>query len=86
MTNKRKETWTLLESLKHNNQIPWLCIVDFNEITSCSEKARVNIRQARQMDRFLRVIHHCAFQDLGFVGSHFIWSKNNREEGRIRVG
>ena len=55
-------------------------------ITCISEKVGGNIRQARQMDRFRRVIHHCAFQDLGFVGPPFIWSKNNREEGRIRVG
>ena len=60
-TNKREETWTLLKSLKHNNQIPWLCIGDFNEITSSFEKAGGNIRQARQMDRFHRVIHHYAF-------------------------
>ena len=84
-TNKREETWTLLESLKHNNQIPWFCIGDFNEITSSSDKAGGSIRQARQMDRFRRVIHHCAFQDLGFVGSPFTWLKNNGEEGRIRV-
>ena len=60
-TNKREETWTLLESLKHINQIPWLCVGDFNEITSSSKNAGGNIRQARQMDRFRRVIHHCAF-------------------------
>ena len=53
-TNKREETWTLLESLKHNNQIPCLCVGDFNEITSSFENAGGNIRQARQMDRFRR--------------------------------
>ena len=44
-TIKRKETWTLLEALKHKNQISWLCIGDFNEITSCFEKVGGNIRQ-----------------------------------------
>ena len=70
-------------SLKHSNQISWLCIRDYNEITSSFEKAGGNIILARQMDRFRRVIHHCAFQDLGFVGLPFRWSKNNDEEGRI---
>ena len=37
------------------------------------------------MDRFRRVISHCAFQDLGFVKPLFTWSKNNGEEGQIRV-
>ena len=81
-TKRRKHG---LESLKHNNQIPWLCIRDFNEITSSSEKAGGNIRQATQMNRFHKVIHHCAFHDLGFVGPPFMWSKNNGVEGRIRV-
>ena len=31
------------------------------------------------------VIHHCAFQDLGFVGAPFTWSKNIGEEGWNRV-
>ena len=84
-TNEREETWTLLKSLKHNNQIPWFCIRDFNEITTSSEKAGGNIRQVRQVDRFHRVIHNCAFQDLGFVGPPFMWSKNNGGEGQIRV-
>ena len=84
-TNKREETWTLHESCKHNNQIHWLCIADFNMITSNSKKVGGNIRPARHMDRFHRVIHHCAFQDLGFVRPLFTWSKNNGEEGRIRV-
>ena len=83
-TNKREETWTLLESLKHNNQIPWLCIGDFNEITSSSKKADNNIRQGRRMDRFCMVIYHCAFPDLGFVGPPFTWSKNNGNEEQIR--
>ena len=75
----------LLESPKHNNQIHWLCIGDFNEITSSSEQADSNIRQVRLMDRFHRVIRHCAFQDLGFVRPPFTWSKNNGEERQIRV-
>ncbi|KAL4599444.1 hypothetical protein ACB092_11G127700 [Castanea dentata] len=84
--NKREETWTLLESLKHNNQIPWLCIGDFNEITSSSEKAGGNIRQARQMDKFRRVIHHCVFQDLGFVGPRSCGQKIMVRMGGLGLG
>lgn len=33
-TSRREETWTLLESLKHSNNLPWLCLKDYNEIIS----------------------------------------------------
>ena len=33
-TSKREETLTLLESLGQSNHLPWLCVGDFNEITS----------------------------------------------------
>ena len=75
----------ILESFGTHNQHPWLCIGDFNKITSSNEKKGGNHRQARQMGRFRTVINLCAFHDLGFVGSTFTWSKNNGEEGRIRV-
>ena len=69
----------------HNYQIPWLCVGDFNEITSSSENAGGNVRRARQIVRFCWVIHHYAFLDRGFVGPPFIWSKNNGGDGWIKV-
>lgn len=39
-TSKREKTWTLLESLSGISKLPWLCIGDFNEITSASENER----------------------------------------------
>ena len=33
-TSKREETWTILESLGQSNQLPYLCIGDYNEIIS----------------------------------------------------
>ena len=56
-TSKREETWQLLESLNHFSALPWLCIGDFNEITSAVEKAGGNVRPARQITRFRDVIH-----------------------------
>ena len=84
-TSKREETWSILKSFGQNNQLPWLCIGDFNEITSGIEKTGGNPRLARQMDWFRRVINLCAFHDWGFMGSPFTWSKNNGVEGKIHV-
>ena len=50
-TSKREETWILLGSLSGINNLLWLCIGDFNEITSAFEKEGGNIRPLRQMTR-----------------------------------
>ena len=75
----------IVESFGQNNQLPWLCSRDFNEIIRGLEKTGENPRLARQMDWFRRVINLCTFRYLGFVGSPFTCSKNNGEEGRVQV-
>ena len=35
---KKKELWTLLESLSHRSNLPWVCMGDFNEIMHAKEK------------------------------------------------
>ena len=84
-TNRREETWTLLESLKHSNNLPWLCLDDYNEIISQTEKSGGDLRPTRQMDRFCSVIHHCGFTDLGYTGSPYTWSRNHPIEGRTYI-
>ena len=84
-TCKREETWTLLESLRHSTDLPWLCIGDYNEIVSRMEKSGGSLRPTRQMDRFRSVIHTCGFIDLGFVGPPYTWSRNHHVEGRIHI-
>ncbi|XP_075633826.1 uncharacterized protein LOC142606345 [Castanea sativa] len=37
------------------------------------------------MDRFRTIIHHCCFLDLGYIGSHFAWSRNHPIEGHIHI-
>nr|POF20769.1 hypothetical protein CFP56_73574 [Quercus suber] len=84
-TSRREETWTLLESLKHSNNLLWLCLGDYNEIISQAEKSGGSLRPARQMDRFREVIHHCGFIDLGYTGSPFTWSRNHPVDGRTYI-
>ena len=84
-TSKHEETWTLLELLSCSSTLPWLCLDDFNEITSHTEKAGGNLRPTKQMDRFHTAISHCGFFDLGHRGSSFTWSRNHPREGRIHI-
>ena len=74
-----------MESLSHVSALPWLCIGDFNEITSATEKAGGTVRPARQMTRFHDVIHFCGFHDLSFHGVPYTWFKNQPSEWRLRI-
>lgn len=49
---KRGESWALLRHLSKLNLVPWLCLGDFNEITSASEKSSRSIRSRTQMTAF----------------------------------
>ena len=84
-TNKREETWTLLESLGQSNTLPWLCLGGYNEILSQAEKARGHLQPARQMDHFRMANSHCSFLYLGYRESLFTWSRNHPTEGRISI-
>lgn len=85
VTSKREETWSILESLGHANQLSWLCIGDYNGIVSQSEKSGGRLQPVRQLDRVRQAIHLYGFQDLGFVGSPFTWSKTDCVEGQMRI-
>lgn len=75
-TNKREETWQILEAFGRHNTLPWLCIGDYNEILCNSEKLGGQFRPERQMDRFREVVDVCQFRDSGFLGARYTWSRH----------
>uniref|UniRef100_A0A2N9IPV8 Reverse transcriptase domain-containing protein n=1 Tax=Fagus sylvatica TaxID=28930 RepID=A0A2N9IPV8_FAGSY len=50
-SSKRDDSWTLLRRLKRYDNLPWLVIGDFNEITDPSEKSGRLEQNWYQMDR-----------------------------------
>ena len=84
-TCKREETWTLLESLRHSKNLPWLRLGDYNKIFSQTKKNGGSLQSTRQMDLFRLVIHHYSFTDLSFIGSSYTWSRNHPVEGQIHI-
>lgn len=82
-THRRYESWHLLAFLNNQLHLPWLCLGDFNEILSNSEKQGGAIRSQQQMDGFRKVVDYCAFQDLGYCGSDFTWCNMQGGENRI---
>lgn len=51
----------------------WLCLGDFNELLSQSEKLGGGLRPDGQMDLFRVVVDECDFLELPFTGSRFTW-------------
>lgn len=77
-TEDRHKTWTLLRDLHSQEDVPWLCAGDFNEILYQHEKEGGVLRPQAQMDRFREAIANCELQDLGFEGDVYTWRNNNR--------
>lgn len=61
--------------------MPWLCMGDFNEITSQSEKVGATSRHYKQMESFREAIEFFSFSVLITKGLMFTWSDNRRGNG-----
>ena len=84
-TSLRKESWSLLQFLKSQYQMPWMCLGDFNEIVSTTEKPGGPSRAQQQMEGFRKAIDFCGFQDMGYEGPKFTWCNQRPNEGRIQL-
>jgi hypothetical protein len=65
--SKCHEAWELLKVLGNLSPSPWICIGDFNEIVSLSEKWGDSGRSSSQMKAFQSILNECELFDLGFV-------------------
>ena len=63
----------------------WVCLGDFNEILSNSEKWGGPERPQQQMEGFRRVVNGCGFIDLGYEGPKFTWCNQRSVGERIRL-
>ncbi|KAG8478535.1 hypothetical protein CXB51_028292 [Gossypium anomalum] len=53
--------------LSHDQNVPWVILGYFNEITNSFEKQGGRLRSDRQMDDFRMTLEDCSLHDLGFV-------------------
>jgi hypothetical protein len=72
-THRRHVSWSLLQHLHQQTDLPWLCMGDFNELLSMEEKQGGSIRSSRQMQDFRDAIDECGFT----------WCNNKLELGTI---
>ena len=83
-TEKREESWKLMESLSHRSDLPWICMGDYNEIMHAKEKEGGGVRPNGQIRAFPEVINKCQLRDLGYVGSDYTWSRRLGSQGWVR--
>ena len=74
-TIKRRDSWQMLRKLKNSSQLPWMCIGDFNEILSDSEKLGGALRPQTQMSEFRKVLEDCELTEISSVGGKFTWTR-----------
>jgi hypothetical protein len=77
------KAWNLLKVLGRLSPIPWLCIGEFNEVVSLSEKWGGGGRPNSQMKKFQSVLTECELSDLGFRGPKYTWS--NYQKGQTLI-
>lgn len=65
ITNKRKDSWDLLEKLSGSSNLPWIIGGDFNEILLASEKLGGVDKSQAQMNLFREVVDSCNLHELG---------------------
>ncbi|CAL5404679.1 unnamed protein product [Camellia sinensis] len=72
----RNEFWGLLRGQALGNRYPWLCVGDFNQVSSMWEKQGGLACSSTQIANFQAMLSDCALMDLEFNGNAFTWSNN----------
>ncbi|KAG5523350.1 hypothetical protein RHGRI_035240 [Rhododendron griersonianum] len=80
----RAEFWASIKRIHDENQFPWLCVGDFNEVGSIWEKQGGNACIRSRIEKFQQFLSDCEFMDLEFKGSAYTWTNNQGGTGNIR--
>ncbi|KAK4269716.1 hypothetical protein QN277_022838 [Acacia crassicarpa] len=70
--------WQEVRRISNAIRKPWLCLGDFNDILSQTEKWGGQPRAWRRIRNFKCFVSDCELEDLGFHGPSFTWC-NNRD-------
>lgn len=77
-TELRKKSWDAIRFLRAQNNLPWLCVGDFNEVLFQSDQIGGNPRSFTQMEDFRDYLDECGLADLGFSSYQYTWD-NKRD-------
>ncbi|KAF4392103.1 hypothetical protein F8388_004432 [Cannabis sativa] len=80
--SQRKFSWELLQKIGGQINGSWLCVGDFNEIVSLTEKSGGRSRGAAAMEAFKKTLDRCQLIDFCSVKSEFTWC-NGHESSQV---
>lgn len=81
---EKYRTWTLLRSLRENQNQPWLCFGDFNEILYAFEKMGRRGCNISEMTAFLHTCTFCNPEDMSASGVKYTWTNGRRGEENVK--
>jgi hypothetical protein len=74
-TSERYKTWYTMKGIKAENDLPWLCLGDFNEVLRQEEHDGIGQRTQAQIEGFRDAIDVCGLRDLGYTGRRWTFEK-----------
>lgn len=80
----RVRFWSHLRCIAQENQYPWFCVGDLNEVASVWEKEGGEECRRSRIEQFQQLISDCDLIDLEFKGPEFTWSNNPGGSADIR--
>ncbi|KAG5556475.1 hypothetical protein RHGRI_006921 [Rhododendron griersonianum] len=80
----KAQAWSQLRSCARSISSPWLCIGDFNEVSSSKEKFGGLPVSSSRLEAFNGLISDCSLLDLEFKGLNYTWSNNREGPANIR--
>lgn len=81
---EKAKFWCDLQNLNNDDNMPWVCLGDFNAIASQMKKQggrAVSSSSSRGLVHFMQTM---GFLDLGFMGSKFTWCNKRLGFANIR--
>ncbi|KAF4392969.1 hypothetical protein G4B88_011964 [Cannabis sativa] len=79
-SSQRQFSWELLRKICRETHGAWLCVGDFNEIVSLTEKSGGRMRGAPAMEEFKKVLDQCCLMDFSSVKSDFTWCNEHESD------
>jgi len=73
-----------LKDLKPPQDIPWLCLGDFNLIYSAQDKNNLNLNR-RLMRLFRHALDHCELLEIALQNRKFTWSSERNNPTLVRL-